>query len=363
MERTPSLSVVIPTLGRPILIQTVKSLVAAQGFDRLEVIVAGRIADGSVLDGLGQLCSQHPQIRHLSVAFKKGDSSEKKNAGFRASRADIVAFLDDDVVVAPDWPLRIVEPFADPRVGFVSGPSLVPDDLPLMGRLAGVVLASKAAGYVSERYLAGASGPREAKWSRLIGCNMAYRRTVLESIGLFDPAFWPGEEMIAAYRATQAGHKLVFHPEATLHHYPRASLGRFVKQIYGYGATRVRLFRAGVEFEPTTIVPAVWVLSLVLLGVGCLLPLFVRAALPWLGGALGGDGGASPFFRWCLGLLGLDLALYALADAAIALAKFMETRRAVDLLIVFLIPVMHLTYGIAEWVELFRPGKDLSEGG
>ncbi len=333
---TARLSVVIPTLGRTTVIETVESLLATQGADSLEVFVVGAIADQAVRSRIEELVKAHPQVHHLPVSFPKGDSSEKKNAGFRASRTEIVAFVDDDVVVEPDWPARVLEAFDDPAVGVMSGPGLVPDDLPLMARLAGVALASKAAGYVAERYLAGDSGPIEAKWSRLIGCNMAYRRSALEEIGCFDPAFWPGEEMIAVYKASRR-HKFVFHPRARLYHHPRQSLVRFWRQIHGYGLTRVRLFRGGVEFEPTTIMPATWVLSLVVLGL------------------------AAPVLKLAAILLAADVGLYLLADAWITVSKFAETRRPVDLLIFFLIPFMHLSYGIAEWIELFRPNKDLSE--
>ena len=336
-DNHPKLSVAIPTLGRPILIKTLESLIRSKGFEFMEVVVAGRVAEASVLAALNKLVEQHPSIVHLPVSFAAGDSSEKKNAGFRASHAKIVAFLDDDVVVAEDWPLRMLETFNDPAVGLVSGPSLVPDDISPMAHLAGVALASKAAGYVSSRYLQGNPEPRAITWSRIIGCNMAYRRRVLEEIGAFDPAFWPGEEMIASFRAMKKGHVLMFNPQAYVYHYPRESLGRFWKQIYGYGATRIRLVRGGCDLEPTTLVPAVWVLSLVVLGVGALF---------------------SKVFLW---LLLLDLLFYFLADLWITLSKFRETRRGIDLLLIFLVPVMHLSYGIAEWVEMFRPGKDLSE--
>ena len=140
----PALSVVIPTMGRPILIQTLESLARSEGFDSMEIVVAGWVAEGPVLAALNKLVEQHPSIIHLPVSFASGDSSEKKNAGFKASHADIVAFLDDDVVVAKDWPLRMRETFDDPSVGLVSGPSLVPDDISPMAHLAGVALASKA---------------------------------------------------------------------------------------------------------------------------------------------------------------------------------------------------------------------------
>ena len=105
--------------------------------------------------------------------------------------------------------------------------------------------------------------------------------------------------------------------------------------MYGYGATRIRLIRAGVEREWTTLVPAAWVASLLLLGL------------------------AAPVTRWALWLLGANLGLYLLAALAVTLAKLRETGRARDALIFFLIPCMHLAYGWAEWVEYFRPNADL----
>jgi len=337
MNEHPDLSIVIPTIGRPILIQTLQSLVCADGFDRLDIMVVGQIADALVRSAVKDLNAQYPNIRHLEVPFSRGDSSAKKNAGWRAAKCDLIAFIDDDVVVARNWPEQVRAPFQRPDVGLVSGPGLVPDDISLMARLAGNALASKASGYVAERYLAGNPEPREIRWSGLIGCNMAYRRVVLESIRGFDPAFWPGEEMIAAFQATRLGHKLIFQPGAILHHYPRSSFWRFCRQIYGYGATRIRLIRAGVDVEPMTIIPAFWVLALGVLGI------------------------AAVFCRWAGFLLLASLALYVLADLWVTLAKYRETRRRVDLLIFFLIPIMHASYGLAEWVELVCPGKDLSE--
>ncbi|MBI2437219.1 MAG: glycosyltransferase family 2 protein, partial [Lentisphaerae bacterium] len=173
MNEYPELSVVIPTLGRPILIQTLQSLIDADGFARLDIIVVGKIANALVQTAVKALSAQYTNIRQLEVAFVQGDSSRKKNAGWQAAKADLIAFIDDDVVVARDWPANIRSAFQRSEVGLVSGPSLVPANLPLMARLAGSALASKAAGYVAERYLAGDPQPRAIRWSGLIGCNMA----------------------------------------------------------------------------------------------------------------------------------------------------------------------------------------------
>ncbi len=330
------LTVVIPTLGRPILLKTLKSLVSAEGADLIEIIVAGRIADEKIMSEIRKLETGSTLLKMLDVSYQSGDSSRKKNAGISESSGEIVAFIDDDVIVAHDWPLRMIEAFADDKVGIVSGPGLVPADMPLMGRLAGVALASKASGYVAERYIKGDAGIRRIKWSRIIGCNMAFRRDLLKKLVGFDPKFWPGEEMVAAYRAAEMGHGIVFHPGASVYHYPRTSFWGFMKQMYGYGATRIRLFRARLEFEPTTIVPALWVLSLLVCAAGLYL---------------------HDLFLW---LLLANAGLYLLCDLVVTILKVAQTRRSCDLLMFFIVPFMHLSYGIGEWAEFFLPDKDLS---
>jgi cellulose synthase/poly-beta-1,6-N-acetylglucosamine synthase-like glycosyltransferase len=325
-------------------VQTLHSLSKCIGFERLDIYVCGVLKEPNVLREVSELTSKFPNIRHLSVSYPIGDSSEKKNAGAREAKTDIVVFLDDDVVVAPDWPQKITAVFADPAVGICSGPSLVPPDVGLWARLAGLALASPAAGYVAFRYNSARAEPLQIKWSKIIGCNMAYRKTVWEQIKGFPADFWPGEEMIAAFRVQQAGHKLMFHPDAWVYHYPRQHWQKFWKQMHGYGATRIRLIRASVENEPTTLLPMFWVLSLILLIPLALAPLPAHLSI------------------LARGLLAMDLAIYGISVVLITIFMLRQpSRRAVDALLIFVIPVMHLAYGFGSWVEFFRPNKDLSE--
>lgn len=324
-------------MGRAILIQTLESLLLTEKLSDSEIVVVGPVSEPDVADRLARLMAAEPRIRHLPVSFPTGDASQKRNVGARESRADILAFLDDDVYVPPQWTEKILEAFATSEVGMVSGPSLVPPEIPLLARLAGLALSSRAAGYVAQRYTKGAAGVRRVKWSRIIGCNMIFRREAFEKIGGFDPAFYPGEEMIASAAVGRAGYELAFHPEAYVYHYPKHTFQGFWRQIFRYGATRVRLIRAGLEMEKTPLVPAAWVLSLAVLGAGAL---FAR------------------FFLW---LLLLDLALYAMTSLYVTITVVAQTRRASDLLLFVLQPFMHLSYGLGIWFELLRPNVDLSD--
>ena len=333
----PVLSVVIPTMGRDILIRTLESLAAAEGFAGTEVIVAGRVPDPAVAGRLRDFCARHAHARHLDIQFATGDSSRKKNAGAEVAQAPLIAFLDDDVVVAPDWPRQIQEPFSDPKVGLASGPSLVPEDLNYMGRLAGLALASRAAGYVARRYRQNRPDSYSVGWEHIIGCNAVYRREAFRQMGGFPADFYPGEEMIAAFRTEQAGWRLVFTPAAWVKHYPRQSLRRFWRQMWNYGATRIRLLRGGVAFNILPLLPGLWVAATLLL----------------LAGAC--------FQPWARLFLALDLGLYVLLAGGVTVRTMWRTRCWRDAGLLGIIPLMHAAYGLAEWAEGFRPGRDFSE--
>ena len=146
--------------------------------------------------------------------------------------------------------------------------------------------------------------------------------------------------MIAAYRAQKnpgKRAKLMFVPGARLWHYPRQSVPRFWRQMWTYGATRIRLIRAGTDFHPASIAPALLVLALLALGIAAFFHPYALQAL--------------------LGIL----ALYFLFCLVVTLGTCCRLCRPYALLLLLFIPLMHIAYGLAEWTELFRPNRDFSE--
>lgn len=144
---------------------------------------------------------------HLPFAGK----SRAANAGFRLSRGDIIAFLDDDIVPRKDWLAVICQHFSeDAGLGVMTGRVELLDeqDLPVGIRRSNqrIVLQDLA-----DLYL-------------LIGCNLAIRRGVVERIGLFDANLGPGsragfhEDHDFFYRAWRAGEKVVYEPSLFVYH-------------------------------------------------------------------------------------------------------------------------------------------------
>lgn len=86
--------------------------------DCLEVLV---VSDGST-DGTVDLIRSHaePAITVIELP-RRGGKAAALNAGIARATGDIVVFTDASIALQPDALRAIVRPFADPRIGCVSG--------------------------------------------------------------------------------------------------------------------------------------------------------------------------------------------------------------------------------------------------
>lgn len=87
------MSVVIPTRGRPDLVQKAIASALAQDFGSLEVIVVIDGDDPGTRASLGSVSD--PRLRVIEIAVSVG-GSQARNVGVRKARGKWIAFLDDD---------------------------------------------------------------------------------------------------------------------------------------------------------------------------------------------------------------------------------------------------------------------------
>ncbi len=104
----PQADVVVPTVGRPSLYALLDALAASTGPlpGRMLLVDDRREPDGPLLpSGVPpRLASRVTVLLGRAVG-----PAAARNVGWRASDAEWVAFLDDDVIPHPDWPARFLE--------------------------------------------------------------------------------------------------------------------------------------------------------------------------------------------------------------------------------------------------------------
>ena len=149
-------------------------------------------------------------VRYLYEA-KRG-LARCRNLGISVAHGDVVAFTDDDCVVSREWVASIWRHFErEPSLAVVGGrvEPVNPSAFPLTLRL-----SSTQERLTSARQLFGF----------IHGCNMAFRREALESVGHFDPRFGSGSSLKAAddadliYRFYRSGYPVVYAPDVCVYH-------------------------------------------------------------------------------------------------------------------------------------------------
>jgi glycosyltransferase involved in cell wall biosynthesis len=223
----PSCTVIICTRDRPDCLDECLAALAVVDYSNFDVLVV----DNAPIDSRGRDIAGRWNVRYL-VEPRPG-LSFARNAGCRASTAEVLAFLDDDSIPQPDWLRALAAGFADPSVLAVTGRILPPPAKAPAG-----VPFNLDMGTEPRRF--DRSDPlwfEKANFGGIgIGCNMAIHRRAFEIWSGFDERLGRGtpmhggEENHAFFRLIEAGAVIAYLPEARVAH-PLPPLGDHLKDL------------------------------------------------------------------------------------------------------------------------------------
>jgi O-antigen biosynthesis protein len=220
-----SVTIVIPTYNRPgPLVDCIRSIVQGRQLPA-EIVVVGRDGDARTAEVMVKaqgICTGKTILRVGWVTQPGHLPPVQKGLVLAANK--IVAFLDDDVTVTPDWLAHLVVGFQDSKVGVVGGRVITPvaPALRLKGKPGNTSWYGRHWGNV-----ASLQGESAIDVQGVMECNWAWRRSVLNSISFdpilnFDDACMYGLDL--CLQARSAGWRIVYEPHALVYHHaaPRA---------------------------------------------------------------------------------------------------------------------------------------------
>lgn len=224
-EEVPFVSVVIPVYNRQDFVSVCLASLCSQTYplERYEILL---VDDGST-DGTSERARE--MLRGWPGAFQiiekanEGPASAR-NAGIKASQADVIAFIDSDCVAEASWLEQLVETLVASDADGVGGPlvNIVPKGW--------VAQYLDAASFFRHRV-------RHGQVDYLLTANVAFRRSVLVSVNGFSQykGVW-GEDADLSFRLIQEGYTLVLAEQGIVTHYGTpVSLRGLVKDLYHYG--------------------------------------------------------------------------------------------------------------------------------
>jgi glycosyltransferase involved in cell wall biosynthesis len=222
----PAVTVVVPTRGRAAYLEvTLDSLCRQRSRTAHELLV---VDDGAtdatpeVAERFGVRLIRHEERRSLNAA---------RNTGLREAGADLIAFVDDDVLVPPGWLDAVVDGAARHPEGDAFGG-------PIRARFEGHT--PRGCGREDPPITTLDLGSEDVEAPMVWGTNFAVRRSAVERIGEFDESLdrSHGDEENWLLRLQAAGGRIVYLADAGLDHRRNADdsgLGALARAAYHRG--------------------------------------------------------------------------------------------------------------------------------
>lgn len=257
-EAFPLVSVIVLNYqGKAFILRCLQSVLDST-YPNLEVIV---VDNGSTDDSMDTARAFGERVLCIENGKNLGFAAGC-NVGIRVCRGELIALLNVDTMVRPDWMEKLVEPFLrDERVG-LTGSKLYFLDGKTIQHAGGEVLPNglcQHRGY-GVRDDGRFNQPQEVDY--LTGASLVIRRSALESIGLLDEGyFFYYDDVDLASEMKARGYRVLYAPASTVLHFETFGLQKKSFAYYSRfhrGRMRYMLKHFGMRYFFGTFIRAEW---------------------------------------------------------------------------------------------------------
>jgi glycosyltransferase involved in cell wall biosynthesis len=222
----PKVSVVVCAYNAERTMDRCLASLAVLNYPNYEIIV---VNDGS-RDRTLAIAESHEFCRIISQPNK--GLSVARNVGAEAASGEIVAYTDSDCVADPDWLSYLVAKMEANNLAACGGPNFPPPEDTLVPAVVAVAPGGPTHVLISDEVA-----------EHIAGCNMAFRRDVLMSLGGFDPIYRAaGDDVDICWRFQDAGYVIGFSAAAVVWHFRRNTVAAYCSQQKGYGKAEALVY-------------------------------------------------------------------------------------------------------------------------
>lgn len=212
------LSIIIPTMNRARRVQTLlDSIRELVGLDKVvpQIIIADNDSQDETWKLLHTIAKDFPLPLTLLKVKRRGKSAAMNEAA-RAARGDVLAFLDDDVVVHEKWLFAVQQFFQEKEYQAAQGVIRILPSHTENRDIHALINRYRTIPYID-------FGPDINYLHSLNGANFAVSRHALHQVGSFDERLGPGasgtsEDVEFARRLGQHGIRIGYMREAVVYH-------------------------------------------------------------------------------------------------------------------------------------------------
>jgi glycosyltransferase involved in cell wall biosynthesis len=240
---SPSLTIAICTKDRAArlarLLDALEAIRGASEFRALEVLV---VDNASVDSGTREVVESRADVRYRFEPKTGLDFA--RNAALETATGDLIAYLDDDVVVDRGWLAGLYRVWADcPDAGGYSG-LVLPYRLETPAQIRFEREGGFGRGFERIHHRGALLGnPLHPVGAGVVGAgaNMCFRRDLLLELGGFDEALDTGAPLPGGgdldifYRVLRSGHAIVYEPRYAVFHEHRETMAQLRRQYWSWG--------------------------------------------------------------------------------------------------------------------------------
>jgi len=201
------------------LLQCVESILAGSQRPK-EIVIIGRAGDRGTEDAIAAIeVAPHVGVKIRAAWVTEPGHVPPVETGARTASCDLVAIVDDDVTVTPQWLSSLVAHFVDPAVGVVGGRVLVPGAL-----RSNVKGKPGCVSWYGKHWanLGSVGGDLAFGVDSVMEGNCIWRRDLLTSVEFdpvlnFDDASMYGLDL--CLQVKERGLRLIYEPRAVVYHH------------------------------------------------------------------------------------------------------------------------------------------------